>query len=174
MPSLSLFNPWVLLGALVAAVGIFFAGDRHGLSAGHLEIQAKWDAAEKQRAWESQRNVERVREAEGGLQDRANQERKANESLVASLNARVEQLTGELRKRPSRPAQPATSGAQAPGSGAEGSTGLGLYREDGLFLVGEAATGKRIQLQRDACYRAYEAAQAELARLGASLAPSAP
>lgn len=168
MNPLSLLNPWVLLGLLAAFLAVAGGSYVAGEKSEHTAVMAAWDAAEKQRAWESQKNVERVRETEGNLQAKADAERKANENRIASLNARVERLNGELQQRASRPTAPAASGAQAPGLGATGSTGLGLYREDGLFLVGEASTGRLIQLQRDECYRAYEAAQAALAKLQAT------
>lgn len=167
MIPLSLFNPWVILGlvAALAAVGGggYVAGHREGVDDG----AKPYIAADLRRAWESQRNTERVRESEASLQEKADAERKANATRLAELDARNKRLADELSKRPDRPSEQAGTTA-APRSGAQGSTGLGLYRSDGLFLVGEAATARRIQVQRDSCYRQYEAAQAEIARLSAA------
>lgn len=162
---MSITNPWVILAIVAAlaatALASFSAGDHWGSQG----VQAKWDKAEKERAWQSQRNLERTREADASLQAAADTQRKQDAQAVADLNARVADLSERLRKRPARP-EPAVGASAPAGAGADLRTGAGLYREDGLFLTGEAAAARRILVQRDTCYRLYGEAQEQLKALG--------
>lgn len=162
----SIANPWVLLGALVAAGAIATTAYIKGGVDGRQEKQAEMDRADKQRAFESLKNMERVRESEDILAAKDAERRTQDAQAIDSLNRSVADLTRRLSERPSRP--PATSVAQGACAGPDRGTGAGLYREDGLFLAGEAAAAKRIVVQRDTCYVKYEALAAELARLQAT------
>lgn len=162
-------NPWVLLGALLTAGAIATTAYVKGLADGRQDKQAEIDRADKQRAFESQRNGERVRESEDTLAAKADEGRKADAETIRSLNARVADLDKRLRERPSRP--PTTGASQSACVGPDRGTGAGLYREDGLFLSGEAASAQRIRVQRDTCYQRYADAQAELKALGAKSQP---
>jgi len=169
MSPLSLFNPWVILGLLLAFIGVGGAGYAGGHKNGADAVQNSWDRAEKNRAFESQRNAERVRETDASLQAKADQERKTNAATLDDLRARAERLAGELSKRPARPAESAANAAQASGPRPDGwGTGAGLYRDDAMLLAGKAQLWQEIRLQRDACYRAYGEAQAELKKLSAA------
>lgn len=76
---------------------------------------------------------------------------------IQNLNADVKRLTVSLRKRPSREViyrnTPETTRA---------CTGAGLYREDGEFLIGEAARANKIRIERDFYYNQYEQARKKL------------
>lgn len=169
---MSIANPWVILAFIVALGASALAGFGAGDHWGSQGVQAQWDKAEKERAWQSQRNLERTRDAEATLQAAADTQRKQDAQAVADLNARVADLSERLRKRPARP-EPAVGAGSASGAGADLRTGAGLYREDGLFLTGEAAAARRIVVQRDTCYRLYGEAQAALEALGQQVkAPS--
>ena len=86
------------------------------------------------------------------------------ETLKESTNAKIQRLTrdnaalaDELRKRPARPT---TVPVPPPGPAADnpvaGGTGAGLYREDALFLAGEAAvSAERLELLLE-CRASYE------------------
>lgn len=162
---MSIANPWVILAFIVALGASALAGFGAGDHWGSQGVQAKWDKAEKERAWQSQRNGERTREAEQTLQAKADKQRTEDAQAIADLSTRVAALDERLRKRPARP-EPAAVGAQDADAGTDLRTGAGLYREDGMFLVGEAAAARRIVVQRDTCYRLYGEAQAALEALG--------
>lgn len=70
-------------------------------------------------------------------------------------------LAERLRNRPSRNSS-TTSEARKTCTGAE------LYREDGLFLAGEAARAERIIKERDFYYEQYERARQRIESLGSS------
>lgn len=106
------------------------------------------------------------RQVEQSWQTYANQKGAQKDAEIKAQRDRADTLARELRHRESRPATvggnvPARSGSCA------SSTGAGLYREDGEFLVGEAAAAAQIGKERDACY-------AVLSRLRASQGKATP
>lgn len=91
--------------------------------------------------------------------------REKDRDQIAALTRRADALARSLRDRPDRPIAtdvPQGGDAAAAGTAAGVGTGLGLYRQDGEFLVGEAARANRLRIALAACYRDYEAARAEL------------
>lgn len=80
-------------------------------------------------------------------------QRKADETRALALA--VAQLTGELSKRPDRPA-----GGAVPSGPADpvGCTGAQLYRPDALAFAGEAARADRLRLELEACQARYDSA----------------
>lgn len=91
--------------------------------------------------------------------------REKDRDQIAALNRRANALAASLRDRADRPAatdMPQGGDPATAGQGAGLGTGLGLYRQDGEFLVGEAARANRLRVALAACYRDYEAARAEL------------
>lgn len=89
------------------------------------------------------------RRTEQTWQDAANQSLKDKDEAILNINARLADVTGRLSDRPTRPAvQLVPSGAVAVASG----TGAGLYRDDGIFLVGFAASAAKVAAERDQCY----------------------
>lgn len=94
-----------------------------------------------------------------------NLNREKDRDQIATLTRRADALARSLRDRPDRPIAtdvPQGGDAAAAGPVASVGTGLGLYRQDGEFLVGEAARANRLRIALAACYRDYEAARAEL------------
>ena len=70
---------------------------------------------------------------------------------------RINDLVASLRNRPER----RTSESNLPGDSCNceataGSTGAGLYKEDGIFLIGEAARAESVKVELLACYRQYD------------------
>lgn len=165
----SLLNPWVILGLLAALAGAAGGGYVRGHADGRQGVQARWDKDSAERALKASENAQRARDTEQQLQASADAERKKHAETIRDLDAKLRDLTGELSKRPDRPAAGAGAAAAA-GAGANGCTGMGLFRPDALFLAGEADTGKRVKLQRDRCYAAYGEAQEALRRLSEGLA----
>lgn len=92
--------------------------------------------------------------------------REKDRDQIAALTLRADALARSLRDRADRPiATDVSKGGGNPaaaGPGAGIGTGLGLYRQDGEFLVGEAARANRLRIALAACYRDYEVARAEL------------
>ena len=86
------------------------------------------------------------------------------EEKLARDNVALQRINDGLRKRPARPTQEGSSSSNPPTPSTEG-TGTSLYREDGEFLAGEAATASRIADQRDQCYAAYGRASEQLKEL---------
>lgn len=85
--------------------------------------------------------------------------RKEKYEAVTTLNRRVAALSERLRiERTHRPAEEKGEGSTTASPGSSG-TGAGLYREDGLFLIGEAAAAAIIGFERDACIKQYNAAR---------------
>lgn len=166
-------NPWLILAAVLAIGTAYVSGDLRGAKRGADGVQVRWDKENAQRALRSAENEQRGRDTQEKLQNEADKDRAANAQTLAALDRRVRDLSDELSKRPQRPAS-TDRGAPAAGAGTDRGTGLGLYREDALFLIGEAATAKRIKLQRDQCYIQYERAAAEIEALKKEKGPQAP
>lgn len=168
----SILNPWVLLAALAGLAGAAAWGHHEGSVSGQAKIQLAWNNEKAAISLQSLRNQELVQEAAERLQEKADQERKANARQYEDLDRRYQLALGELQQRPARPTGP-TGVAASPSFGANGGgTGAGLYRDDAMFLAGKADLWQRIRLQRDACYRQYENLAAALERLRAAAAPS--
>jgi hypothetical protein len=114
-------------------------------------------------ALQREADQKQARDTERELVDSANDIRKKADATEQSLRARADDLARKLQPRASRPSGSANSGAVAPAAGAAaGGTGAGLYREDGLFLAGEAASAARIAGERDECRRLYDEAREKL------------
>lgn len=91
--------------------------------------------------------------------------REKDRDQITALTRRADALAVSLRDRANRPVATDVpqGGDTAPAGTAAGvGTGLGLYRQDGEFLVGEAARANRLRIALAACYRDYEAARSEL------------
>lgn len=86
-------------------------------------------------------------------------ERETKNAKIATINAKLERTQRLLASRPSRPAPDAT-GTVAPSGGS--ATGRELYREDGLFLAGEAAAAETVVQERDYYYNLYENARKQI------------
>jgi hypothetical protein len=70
---------------------------------------------------------------------------------------RINGLVASLRNRPER----RTGESNLPGDSCNcetpsGSTGAGLYKEDGIFLIGEASRAESVKVELLACYRQYD------------------
>jgi len=134
-------SPWVLLGAVLAVLGAFAAGDYHG----HKSEATTWAArieGERADAAEQARAVEREKQQE--INDVL---RKQNEDL-SGVNSGLAADLERLRNRPERPAHV----PEHPRIDCPGATGADLSREDAAFLIGEAARADRLRAALAACY----------------------
>jgi hypothetical protein len=151
----------VVIVLLMATVGL----QTVRLSAAKTEFaQLETSIAKERQANADQRAKDEqiARTTEQQLANAAATERKAAHEKERVLASRVADLRDQLRNRPERPSagSPVAPAASTPA----GNTGAGLYREDGEFLTGEAATAAQVAIERDACYVDYNAAREALKR----------
>ena len=135
---MSILNPWVILGVLVALAGAFSAGYMKGESSGRRDVQQAWDKEKAELHAQYAKEVEKAREKEQNWQQAADTLRQEKDREIKNLNARATALANSLRDRPTRPAQ-SSAVPSTPSVGQSGCTGKELYREDGEFLeIGRA------------------------------------
>lgn len=107
---------------------------------------------------------ERSLNAQIELQQSFDNIQKDKDAKIKNLNARVASLTRSLQERPSRPESSGVSNDSRVEEVRQGSTGTGLYREDGLVLIREAARAELIKEELLGCYKSYDAAKEALDR----------
>lgn len=130
---MTLFNPWVLLGVLVAALGLFLGG----YTKGRTDMAAAYQAEQLER-------VEAARESERLANRAAAALKEKRDAEVRRINARLADALERLRNRPERmpePARPACRGA----------TGAELSGPDGGFLEREAARADELRAALAQC-----------------------
>ena len=88
------------------------------------------------------------------LQANADKLRGEKDAQIAILSNQRDAALASLRARPARPSAPASDGQTATGC-----TGSQLYRDDGEFLVREAARADEIRIALKVCYAEYDAAR---------------
>lgn len=146
----------VTLGILWAT---YSTGDKHGAQ----RVQTQWDAQTIERQQAMKQETERREQAETQLQAEADKRIQEKEIEITRLNANIDRLLDQLRKRPQRPSDagvPQVTGTESIGPGCSGRE---LYREDGEFLAREAARADKLRLGLLECRGAYQAAQDTLA-----------
>ena len=155
-------------------VGLYFKGRADGRSmaeAAHAVARAQWSAAAVAR--QAAVDAQNVR-----LQDQVTHLTQEHMGAQARLDRLVRTVGQRLSERPARSAAAPDTGAR-PAAGADDraprlATGAELYREDGEFLVREAARADQIRLALTAClaqYRDLEAALTAVARATPSSKP---
>lgn len=152
MNFLALLN-WRVIAGLILTV--LLAGSHwKAYHMGGASVQAKWNAESLSVAKQSLRLSEEATRTTTNLEAAADQLKGNKNAQIRTLDARVAELTGQLRDRPERPREgdlPASAIAGAVPS----CTGAGLYRSDAEFLIGEAARAKRLQLDLAQCQAQY-------------------
>lgn len=140
-----------LFTALAVIVSLFgFFMFRSGKSA----IRAEFDAYRLSQTQALQKAEAEHRAKEQEWQSSADKTTKAKDEQIRAINARADELSIELRNRPTRPA----SGAVPKDSRASPSaTGAQLYRDDAEFLTRLAQNADRAVAERDACIAQYKA-----------------
>lgn len=132
-------SPHLLLGAVLAIVGAFLAGDIHGHQSERATWQAKVEEARAE-ASESARHQEQVK------QGKINEALRKENERMARINAGLADDIDELRNRPPRRVPKTT------GTSCEGATGAELSGSDAQFLAGLAARADRHRAALEACY----------------------
>lgn len=138
---------YLRIAAAVAVAGtIFFSGwwingYRWNLKYDSLVIQYK----------EAQIKAEQeARTKEQELQAAVDNERQIKDEQIRSIRNRLDSTLYQLRQRSLRPTDP--NDPSAP----KGATGSQLYREDGEFLIREAARADEIRSGLQECYSSYD------------------
>lgn len=129
------------------------------------QVQAVYDsgvAAERVRgdaavALAKQQGASDTAELQKGRDD----DRKSYNEQMAVLGRAAAVAVDGLRDRASRPPASAANVPSVASSGPTGcrTTGAGLYREDGEFLIGEATTASRRAAYIAQCFTAYQRAR---------------
>lgn len=145
MPTL---NPWVILGAVLTAIGLVFGGYAWGDSARNTAWLAKTEK-DSRIAVEEALTLERQQQ---GVVNEAIRQQSAN---LASINTRLRADVISLRNRVER----ASAAGQSARSGCAGATGAELSRPDAEFLVGEAARADSIRAGLATCYQVIDGIQ---------------
>jgi len=115
-----------------------------------------------QQTKENFRLKEQSLNAKIALQESFDKIQKEKDAKLQVLNSRVASLNLSLQQRPSRAESSGVSNDSKVGEVRQGSTGTGLYREDGIFLAGEAARAELIKEELLTCYRSYDEARETL------------
>lgn len=110
-------------------------------------------------AKENFRLKERSLNAQIALQESFDNIQKDKDAKIKNLNARITSLTRSLSERPNRPESGRVSDNSRVEETKQGATGAQLYREDGIFLVREAARAELIKEELLACYKSYDTAK---------------
>lgn len=150
------------LALTLVTLGIAWAVYSTGAKHGAQEVQARWDAEtiQEQRDREAESLARTVAERE--LQDAADKRVQEKENEISRLNANLDRVLDQLRKRPQRPQGNPVPPVANTESGQSGCAGSELYREDGQFLAREAARAEELRLGLLECRGAYQAAQDKL------------
>lgn len=144
----------IAIGLAIAALGSFhYVSKNLAVSKAKAELTAKYEAElTKQKLIASQASL--------ALKDQSEAEIRKRDEEINSILAERDALAKRLRNRASRPqVTPKTSETPAPCTGAQ------LFREDGEFLVGEAARADKIVKERDYYFQEYENARKKLEEL---------
>lgn len=143
-----ILNPWMILGAVVTAIGLVFGG-------------YVWGDSARNTAWIAKSEKDRRAAIEQALTIERKQQENVNEALrkqaadQASINNRLRSDLVSLRNRPER-----ASGMSATArSACAGATGAELSRSDSEVLVGEAARADTIRAGLAACYQVIDSSQ---------------
>lgn len=147
------------VAVLVAAFGgysIWLRGT--GYAAGSDAIQKLRDADTIKATREHDELQAKYRTAEGQANTAAAENKRIKDEQDALVDARVNDIVSELRKRPNRPSPAAAAtGVPAVSCPAAAGTGASLYAEDGEFLIREAARADKIRTALQQCYADVDA-----------------
>ena len=138
-------NPWVVLGALATAIGVYFIGYSGGADAENTRWLAKTET-DKRKAVEQALQKERIQ------QEKVNEALRKQADSQIVINSRLRADLASLRHRPERPANLPSTG-EAVCAGANGSQ---LSRLDAEFLSWESARADTIRAGLAACYEVID------------------
>lgn len=140
---------WAVIGVIIVLIGWIHLS----LVNRAVELNnSEWNKAQ-------QVLIEKNRKTEKAILTEALKLEEVKNEEIKNLNTTVNDLRSKLRKRPSREYvtvyrdNPSTEGA---------CTGAELFREDGEFLIGEAARAERVLIERNYYYEQYEQVRKKL------------
>lgn len=138
----------------LAAIGALYA--LHELDKSKaLAVQAE---VFKTRLEEATRASEqKARDVERSLADASVKKEQEKNEKLQEINSKQLAIINSLSKRPSRPQD-----GSLPSIPSQACTGRELYKEDGEFLIREAARADKIIIERDFYYERYEDARKKL------------
>ncbi len=110
----------------------------------------------EQSAKENIRLSDKALTAQTNLQDKFNKLQKDNNREISNLRSRVLDLTNSLSNRPNRPDESTIPNSTRNTESRSGATGSQLYRQDAIFLAGEASGAEEIRLELLSCYKKYD------------------
>lgn len=158
----SLVPTWAWALLFVVALGASFAGAYryNSLKADFASAKEQWASEREAQAMAALEAERRARSREARLQSSIDAITEEKNREINTLNRRHAAVVDSMRKRANRPAGgDAVPTPARPGDAQRSCTGRELYRQDGEFLVGEAATAERVRLQLVACQEAYRRAK---------------
>lgn len=150
-------NPYILLAGVFAMMGVAYKA----YDMGQDSVYAEWDKARLETEQQYSKLLKDSADQQIALQEEIENERITYAQEKANLAARIDDLTVRLSHRPSRIVYkerpvPNTPSVEPDNHAATGCTGADLYREDGLFLIREAARGDSYRLLLRECRAAYD------------------
>lgn len=163
---MSFFAGWQVKLAVVLAL-VFGAYVWHK-SEVKVAVNEAVTQIEAQVSRESFKLKERSLNAKIELEQEFDNIQKEKNAKIQTLNARVASLTRSLSERPNRPEPSGVPNDPRTEETKQGSTGLELYREDGLVLAREAARAELIKEELLGCYRSYDETKKKLDKFKAS------
>lgn len=146
----------VAIGLLIAFGGaqtVRIAGLKTEIS----EEKRKHSDAVTEQSEQRAKDEKAARARENELRADADKLAKEKQDEIDRVNTRLSDALERLRQREARPAA-VSSGASTPAASCKGATGAELFREDGQFLVREAARADRLIAALLQCYQQYDAA----------------
>ena len=142
-----IFNPWLILGAVATAVGVYFYGHHEGWLERDAEMQI--EIAKKN---EEAREIERAMTSKVIAQTNKLQE--ANDALTQKTTA-LDRAIRAGRVRLPTPSCPQTSSSTAPTSVDRNDEGSESERQTLAAIASIAAEGDAAILQLNACIASY-------------------
>ncbi len=140
-------NPWPLVALLIVLGGLYGAHRYvvvNAVKQNTVQIEQKYETARLQ-AEATAKETTRL------LKMSADKDKQDKDAKINSISVQLADAKRMLRNRPSRPSSIATHPPIT-----SSCTGSQLYREDGEFLIGEAARAAEIAIERDYYYNEYE------------------
>jgi hypothetical protein len=146
----------------LVAVGILFAtslaltawqSHSKGKQAGMDKVQALWTAERLAIATAQAEQTQKARKKEQELQDQLAKQKRVHQNEIRRIQRDHIALVDSLRNRTERPESITDVPKDSPFElqPLTGCTGSELYREDGTFLVGEAARADQLRIALQAC-----------------------
>ena len=149
----------VVLLSLVVSLAMWMVY-REGIKAGRDEVTVEWQADRIAQARANAAAQLRAREREQTLRETVDHLRGEYGQKIQRITVERDALVRELRRRPERPADYVPPAAAVAGTEPAAScSGDQLYRDDGEFLAGLAASADTVRASLMECRAAYDAAR---------------